>query len=217
MKALILKDFYTLKESGLLMLIMLFVVGFIAFFGGEQNAVFIICYITVFTSVLVLNTLTYDEAENAHAFLMTMPFSRKQYIRAKYAFGLITGFTGCFLTLILVVAVGMLSSGNMGAEMWWSLCCGVLAGVLLMQAVAIPLQLKFGGQKGRLVIIVLIAVCVGFGVSIVKTGGLTKLISYFVDLELNQVELALGIAAGVLILLTVSYQCSVRIMEKKDL
>ena len=75
MKALFKKDFYALKESKILILIMLFVVVIMGFWGKGESTGFILSYVTVLSGVLVLNTISYDEMDNNYAFLLTMPFS----------------------------------------------------------------------------------------------------------------------------------------------
>lgn len=170
MKALFKKDFYALKESKILILIMLFVVVIMGFWGKGESTGFILSYVTVLSGVLVLNTISYDEMDNNYAFLLTMPFSRNAYVMEKYLFGIITGTAGWLFSIAVILA----TSGSFGQNgvFWWSLCAASLCLVYLLQAVMIPIQLKFGGQKGKIVILILFAAVVGAVAAAAKSADL---------------------------------------------
>lgn len=46
-----------------------------------NSATFVINYLTIFCSILVVSTISYDEFDNGNAFLFTLPISRKEYVR----------------------------------------------------------------------------------------------------------------------------------------
>ena len=47
---------------------------------------FIITYVTIIFSSYTVTTISYDEANNGNAFLMTLPFDRSIYVKEKYLF-----------------------------------------------------------------------------------------------------------------------------------
>lgn len=213
MKALFKKDFYALKESKILILIMLFVVVIMGIWGGGESTGFILSYVTVLSGVLVLNTISYDEMDNNYAFLLTMPFSRNAYVMEKYLFGIITGTAGWLFSIAVILA----TSGSFGQNgvFWWSLCAASLCLVYLLQAVMIPIQLKFGGQKGKIVILILFAAVVGAVAAAAKSAGLMERIEAFMEhISLGGI-CAAGLAFSILCLL-LSFACSVGIMKRKE-
>lgn len=213
MKALFKKDFYALKESKILILIMLFVVVIMGIWGGGESTGFILSYVTVLSGVLVLNTISYDEMDNNCAFLLTMPFSRSAYAAEKYLFGIVTGTVGWIFSVVVILATSGPFEQN--GDFWWSLCAASLCLVYLLQAVMIPIQLKFGGQKGKIVILILFAAVVGAVAAAAKSAGLMERIEAFMEhISLGGI-CAAGLAFSILCLL-LSFACSVGIMKRKE-
>ncbi|MCQ4638187.1 ABC-2 transporter permease [Anaerovorax odorimutans] len=213
MKAMLLKDLYTLKESKMFIMIILFVAVIMAFWGGDSSSSFIVSYITVIAAVLVVNTIAYDETDNGYAFLFTLPASRRAYIRAKYIFGFITGFVGWLAAVILAVLIGN-KSGNLTVEMQQIMFGTALASFLLLQAVMIPVQIKFGGQRGKIAILVLIAAGIGGGVLLADHVDMTKVMDFLGNMGMT--EIGILAAAIVLIALGISYKCSIGIITRKE-
>lgn len=222
MRALLKKDFYTLKESKLLILILVFLVVVMDLWGGMGGSNFVLLYVSWFSAVLVLNTISYDEMDNGYAFLLAMPFSRKQYVLEKYIFGLLTGLAGLLFSIASGLIMVPLSFENtqevsgfaVGNGKWWSLYFMTICIFLFMQALMIPIQLKFGGQKGRSAMIILFAVLFGFGAAFVKSGATEDLWDRINRFTLGQI-CGTGLAVA-LLCLVLSYCCSIRIMEKKE-
>ena len=95
---------------------------------------------------------------------------------------------------------------------------GMMAGVVLI-ALNIPVRLKFDGEKGRLIIAVIVLVLGGAGVLTGKMCGRlgvnpTGIFQKIVSLSAGQL-LGGGILFGV-ICLAISYVCSLRVLEKKE-
>lgn len=218
MRALLKKDFYTLKESKLLILLLVIFVLVMDIWGGMGGSNFVVLYVTWFSAVLVLNTISYDEMDNGYAFLLAMPFSRKQYVLEKYLFGLLTGLAGLLFSVasaLLIVPFSKESvQGAAGSGTWWSLYFITMCMLLFIQAIMIPIQLRFGGQKGRSAMIILFAAIFGAGAALVKSGAMEDVLERLSMLSLEQLCGA-GLAA-VLFCLVISYCCSVRVMEKKE-
>lgn len=224
MKALLLKDFYALQESRVLLgltLVLSVVMGFLG------NAVFIQSYISAISAVLVLNAISYDEVDNGYAFLFTLPVSRKQYVIEKYVFGWVTACAGWGIAIILAGFVDSVTSQIPGQLQWLILgktlailYGGALAIMLVMQAVLIPIQLKFGGQKGKIAVLLTIGAAFGMGALSAKLigntvdNGINMIWDFLSSCTLLQI---LGIyLAAILLSTAISFFCSVRIMERKN-
>ena len=98
------------------------------------------------------------------------------------------------------------------------------AGVLLVMAillmgVSVPLQLKFGAEKSRVVVILVMAVMFGMVIGFFKVMEILNLkpqqiLSIFYNM--NTLLLALAGIVIFLVLMCISYHTSVRIMQKKN-
>ena len=54
--------------------------------GQSMEGEFLVGYLTMFAVLVAIGTTSYDEFDNGFAFLMTLPFDRKTYVREKYLF-----------------------------------------------------------------------------------------------------------------------------------
>lgn len=216
MKALLLKDVYTLKESRALLVVIVVIAVFMAVWGGADNASFIISYVMVLCAVIAVNTMNYDETDNGYAFLMTMPFSRKTYVMEKYLFGFAAGLLGWIFALAMGALAGRFSGGaELDSEIsWWPLYGGTLGAFFVLLTVMIPVQLKFGGNKGKIAMLASMAIVAGAAAAMVKTGGIQKLGQILVGATMIQLTLVSIIVVAAC--LVASFLCSVRIMERKE-
>ena len=79
----------------------------------------------------------------------------------------------------------------------------------------IPIQLKFGGQKGKIVILILFAAVVGAGAAAAKSADLIDRIGAVAAYLSPGGICAAGLAFSILCLL-LSFGCSVGIMKRKE-
>lgn len=148
MKGLLIKDIKLMKNQKTFFAAMIFV-G-ILFLITQETPYFVITYITTMFSMFTITTLTYDEFENGAAFLFSLPFSRRDYVKEKYLYGIIICVLGLgIVTLISVVVyairgqhVDMTSIGATGLASI-SIC-------IVFLSLSIPIEIKFGVEKGRI-------------------------------------------------------------------
>ena len=99
-------------------------------------------------------------------FLLSLPVSRRDYVNAKYVFSGILILTAW----IIGTAFGMIFSGIRGEEIFapdkLGATIGYLAVSVVFVAVMLPLRLKFEGDKGKLILPLVIA-----GAGILLYGG----------------------------------------------
>lgn len=161
MKGLLIKDFKLMKAQKNFFLMISIAIGMTAL---SNDLFFMLGLLTYVISLFTLSTISYDEFDNGYAFLFILPVSRKEYVFEKYCLALLLGGVAWIFGTIL------------GFTIWKTIIpipdivmrCGmILFAMLMIQAVMIPVQLKFGGEKGRIVLIgvvgVLFAVVIGVG------------------------------------------------------
>lgn len=215
MKGLLIKDVRLMKNQKQFFLIVL--VLWLFFAVSYDNPVFSVAYITTMFSFYTLSTLSYDTFENGIAYLFTLPVTRKEYVREKYLFGLLAsiipwGILNCIQIIMLFVK---------GTEFdfieYLAASAASLPLVCLLLSLEIPIQLKFGAEKGRMAVFI----AVGLGVAFAWIIGHIKDINDIMN-AINEIfALGIGVLAALTVailavLVYISYQFSVRIMEKKQ-
>ena len=211
MKGLLIKDFKLMKgQRNFLLMIIAISIGS-AF--AMEDLTFLVGYMTALCSMFTLSSISYDEFENGNAFLFSLPITRKSYVAEKYTFALIvSGVSWVFSTVIATIAGG----GNADVIMAALLIFAVL---LLFLAIMLPVQLKFGGEKGRIVMFAVIGVIVLIGFFINEIADLFQIDPMELMNRLSSMSkgmltiIAFGIAMFGLL---VSYGVSVAIMKKKE-
>ena len=110
MKGLLIKDIKLMKNQKTFFTVMTFV-GFL-FLITQETPYFVITYITTMFSMFTITTLTYDEFENGSAFLFSLPFSRRDYVKEKYLYGIITCALGLGIVTVATVVVSAIRGRN---------------------------------------------------------------------------------------------------------
>ncbi len=155
MKGLLMKDLRVLWKSKKLVIGILFVASFLLTVQGKENYTFIIGYVTMVCGMLVLNTVSVDDYEKCNAFLMTMPVDSGICAAEKYLFSFVCGLCGWLLATGACIAIQ-----PENAEQVLLQAAAVFLVILFFQWIMLPVQWKYGGEKGRIVLIGLIASCV---------------------------------------------------------
>lgn len=216
MKALLKKDWYLMKDfKKVMILIMVFVI--FVLFTESSNITFILSYMTLLSSMMVVNTLSLDEEKNGNAFLFTLPVSRKEYVTEKYIFGILIGILGWLVAVAGVVGVAVIKHLTID---WKDLATqGIVTFVILFMilAVAIPIQIKFGTEKGRIILIVSVMAVFFGGVSLLKVlqeNGIiwTKTITEL----LKQKWIGIAGIAAVIVIFICSILYSIQAIKKKE-
>lgn len=217
MKGLLIKDFCILKlQKNTLLIILAMCVVFTVLM---KSPTYIVNLLPMYGGLVALGTLSYDEFDRGYSFLFTLPISKKGYVREKYVFGLLL-CGGAWLISVLLSSLYVLfvERTEMDASLLVAYAVPIVLVVFLI-GIAIPVQLKYGNERGRLAVVATGLVI--FAV-IIAGGQLGKVFDIEMTAALQRVE---KIGAGTVsvigcivsvILIVISYKISVRIMEKKE-
>lgn len=209
MKGLLLKDLAIVKQQGRSIFIIVAIAVFMMLSGNDIT--FAIAYANILFVMFGITTLNYDAFDNGFSFLFTLPITRKIYVAEKYIFSLMCVATGLGLSAIL-----MLVTGNMNSEALGFIVGYAVAAVLLL-SVLLPIELKFGPEKGRIAMIVIFAIVFAAVFGIKSVVGADKLASILLNLEkMNDAVVACILAAIVIVLAGISYFISCKVIEKKE-
>lgn len=219
MKGLLLKDFRFIMQQSKMFLILVFMVAWFMIFQGADSAPFVITYTAMMGSIFVLNTISYDEFEHSTTFLMTLPIERRDYVKEKYVFGIVGILTlwGISTAVYLLIGFGMFQEILITA-------LASLAMIVASEMVMIPVQLEYGGDKGRMVIVVLVfAVMLMFFItksvaSQLPGEGVETLILRLEAVISSVNPWGVGVLAAACLVAEfyISYRISIRMIEKKE-
>ncbi|MFQ9917470.1 MAG: ABC-2 transporter permease [Flavonifractor plautii] len=150
MTGLIYKDFLALKGHLTTYLVFFLVYGGLCLSGVFTASV--LCGMVVLMSLITpMTTVTSDDVSRWNRFAIATPACRRGVVTGKYLFTLlVTLASTVFVSLLLVVLA--LAGGleeSLSELLLSALACAGIA--LIMNAVALPLLLKFGAEKARMV------------------------------------------------------------------
>lgn len=155
MKALLMKDLRTLKNERRLWVS---IIGVSVLFGVLfQNWYFMMGYIMFGLSMIARTMYQYDVADQGIVYLMTLPITRKEYVKEKYLLSLMSICIGGILSMILT-KIGMLFTPDQADsnQEIFSVFLGILAVALVLQAIIFPVELKYDVSKSRIIILLLV-------------------------------------------------------------
>ncbi len=204
MKALLKKDLAYLRTSKVLYIVPL--VGLVLSLSGGG---FVAVYMAIMAASMTQTTFTYDEYENGMSYLLTLPFTRRQYVRSKYLLALLS-FLGLEALSLAMAAIAAQVRGGSVDEFVSALAVSALVGVLYTSGM-IPAFIKLGTEKGRWMMLIG-AVLIGAAVVLFAMGGAEMLAA---DISIPAAVPVVLIAAFVLIAVG-SYRLSLRLIEKKE-
>lgn len=186
-------------------------------FGFTMEGEFVLGYIPFLFSILSVSTISYDELNNGFAFLMTMPIDAKTYVKEKYAFCLITGFCSWILSIIVYLLAGTVKGEAFDFVGLIPLLMSFLVVILFFPSIMIPIQLKFGMEKSRLVMAVLAGAITVFSFMCLKVIPTSSLEAFVNTLDSMNTVLVGIILLGIAIVISwISYRYSIRVMENKE-
>lgn len=209
MKGLLIKDILLLKTQKRFLAF-----GIILLLMAVNDYTFAVGYITWLTMVALL-TLSYDETDNGCAFLFTMPIDRTLYTTEKYLLSLLIGFAGWAVTTLVSVVLGIINSADIIAEIILP-NLRLMPIMLIMQAVIIPFQIKFGAEKCRLAFIIFVTVLCGSIIGISKIAGVDtdSFLGWIFSLSTWAI---IAVAALISVLAyAISMKISINIIKKKE-
>ena len=221
-KGLIKKDLYNLSSYKTSLIIVIIFCGIAIIGTGNINlGPIIICTII---GMISLSTFSYDEISKSNKYILTLPTNRKEIIKAKYILAvgstILGGILGIILTIIIANIMNYVRPENLidlNYESLITTTIGGMFGISLIQAIQIPSIYKWGAEKGRvqmfILVFILIVLVAGVGYLIMKS-------SFNIDLAkieniMQQYGLILLLAL-MAVMYYISYKVANKIYNKKE-
>ncbi len=216
MKGLLIKDIKLMKN--MLRLVGAILVFSIVFSTTGENIFFSMGYISVFVAILSITSINYDEYDNGMAYLFSLPFSRKEYVQEKYLFGLGMILAGITISGLISLSVSLIMKVAVSKEEWLAVIVSSVSVAIIMIALVLPTQIKYGSDKGRLAMIVVFLSIALLGAAVY---GLGQLLGIDIESKLDElfyspVKMMLTIGLVSIVALAGSYMISLKIILKKE-
>ncbi|MBQ9136467.1 MAG: ABC-2 transporter permease [Lachnospiraceae bacterium] len=225
MKGLMIKDLKLLASQKKIFIITIFVAAVFAW--TSDDVTFAATYIVLLLSMMTLTTISYDEMNNGMLFLLSLPAGRKTYVKEKYVFAFLNLIFAGTLSLVVCYVFSVIKGAPLNLDDLLSNIIGITLSMAVMLAVTIPLELKYGVEKGRIAMLVAIVI-----VALVGTGGY-KLLTNVLHVDVNGFLVSIleklpkpgegleiivmgGLFAILLLVLFISYMIANKIMKKKE-
>ena len=221
MKGLLIKDIRLMRSQGAVLLAMLILVAlFLGVASSDVEPFFVVAYITIFLSIFVASTISYDEYDNGYLFLMTLPITRKKYVNEKYVFGILISIFAWCVGMAAGTALMIAQGAKTGAGEWIGGNLMYICIAWVFMSIMMPLRFRFDSEKARYANSIMFALiaAVAYGVSkisqYVPENILRNVSDFFNTLGNNGIlALCAGIAVAALL---ISYICSRHVMAKKE-
>lgn len=206
MTGLLLKDFLYLKRQGRIFLFLL--AFYIIFFaatgsGTDQITSMLLTLIPMLPMIVLTNAFAYDEMSKWNTYALTLPITRGKLVFARYLLSLLLT---CGMALIPFLM--NLLSDSLSEETGAAVYAAVGAALLLCE-ILIPLFYRFGTQKARLALLVIVLIPT-LGAFLLKQ-------ARFAAPSDAQILFLLKISPVFLVVFSVvSYYLSCKILENKE-
>lgn len=202
MKALILKDFYVLWKQARIFVILVLLFSSIP---GSFNSTFVVVY----AAMLPYTAMAYDERSKWDQLALMMPYSDRDVVLSKYLFGALGSLAAMVLSMTLQFFIhGVLRYGTQQPDPLVSLLA--LCTSLCILSITLPLMFRFGVERGRLLMFLIIILVCGatgaMGSVVISTGdGGYRLPTFVVP----------AMAAAAALLTAVSIPLSIRLYRRQ--
>lgn len=153
MKGLIKKDLLLLKSQFKTHFIILLIFTAVSFVSEDYT---FITFIPILGVMLIISTLSFDNYYKWDAFALTLPLSRKDNVKSKYALAVLITLTFVILATIILIAFNTIKGLPINVFNILTLMCGSLLGAAIASSLFIPLIYKFGSEKGRTIMIIVV-------------------------------------------------------------
>ncbi len=209
MIGLIKKDFLMLKGNFKTWLILLFVYIVMAF-QESMSLAFLLPFMCVVT---MLSTFSYDSYNKWDAYVCSLPDGRKNSVRAKYIATILLILVTVIITAILTIIIGYYRTKTINLESMGETIMGAIFATTLLQSIMYPAIYKFGVEKARIAIFIVV-----FGFALIG-GVLSKYIDFesiIQGLAFLENYMMIIIPIVIIIMLYVSYKISEVIYKRKE-
>lgn len=219
-KGLIVKDLLNLSHYKLSLLII--IVVFIGLgVSSKSSLTFMPIMLMTAIGMIGLATFSYDEISKADKYLLTFPTNKKEMVIAKYILIIGMIIIGAIVSIIVTYGINYIVYSEIpDIKPILTMVLGGVFGISLVEAIQIPSVYKWGAEKGRIqmfVLIILIGALIGGLVFLITNAGLSIQFNTNQILEFIKNFGTYILIAVILLMYFLSYKLSCKIYMKKEI
>lgn len=187
--------------------------------GFSTGGTFVVGYTTFCLLILAVSTISYDEFDNGFSFIMTLPITRRSYVFEKYILCSICGVVAWIFSVIVCICENQYKQVTVVTEDLLMEAAIMLPIVLFIMDIMIPVQIKYGSEKSRIVLISVMGIVMIVGIGVKKAVEMLNLPleSLFEKLQsITEVQVLVGSIIFIIMATLLSFAISYRIMNNKE-
>ena len=201
------------KQAIVMFLVIAVILGF------STGGTFVVGYTTFCILILAVSTISYDEFDNGFSFLMTLPITRQSYVVEKYILCSICGVVAWIFSVVVCICENQYKQVTVVTEDLLMEAAIMLPIVLFIMDIMIPVQIKYGSEKSRIVLISVMGIVMIVGIGVKKAVEMLDLPleSLFEKLQsITEVQVLVGSIIFIIVATLLSFAISYRIMNNKE-
>lgn len=152
MIGLLLKDLIYMRKQAkyMALLIVFYLVMFIQMKDTAGIISIISMVVVLLSTILVMNSFAYDELSKWDTYSLSLPVSKAEIVLCKYLLTAFLAGAGIAVSILVAFAKQLLNT-----EAWLGIY-GAFAAAMVLAGILIPLLYKFGVQRARILILVIV-------------------------------------------------------------
>lgn len=206
MIGLLRKDLFVADRSSRLLVVLALVFSLTPSLGNLGST-----YAMMMAFMLPINSIAYDERSKWDRYAAMLPYKTSQIVWSKYVLSFIYMLLGETIILLGTCIRNIIRPDSADWIETMEICAMLAVVMLLVAAVALPALYRFGSEKGRLVMIVMMGVGVGIALA------LRKLVpDTFVMPSLPTLAVVAAAVAATVLAIWVSFRLSVKFYKNRQ-
>lgn len=216
------KDLYNLSNYKTSLIISTLVCGLAVIgTGSAELGPILICTIL---GMIALSTFNYDEMSKSNKYILSLPTNKKEIVKEKYLLAIIAsvfgGILGYLITILVVYVMNYIRPENLLLIDYNKLFINTLSGmfgIAFVHSIQIPSIYKWGAEKGRIQMFILLFLvfAIGSGIIFFVTKNSFNIDIANIESFLNRFGILLFILI-ISLMYFVSYKISCKIYQKKE-
>lgn len=212
MRGLVLKDFYNMKTSFLILVGVIIFLNVVSIIEGDSSGSISSFVLIMLPMIIATNTFGMDEKTKWDNYALTMPITRKDIVKSKYITVIVITAVATIVIIGINIFIGSLSGEIVFSVIFSNILFNISVGIIF-SSIMIPMVCKVGIEKARIALMAFILI--------------PTLAGSYIENNLGEFPKSLGvevlmsnigyISFGIAILMCfISYIISVKIYEKKE-
>ncbi len=203
------KDLAMIKSNFKLLGILIIVYTIMGLMG-KMDISFILPFMCV---MIMISSFSYDNYNKWDAYSISLPNGRKNSVKSKYITTILLTLIVSIITTLLSFAISYVNNKTINYEQILVTMLGVIFGTLLVLTFMYPIIYKFGVEKARIGIFLLVFGIVIIGSLLANYIDLSNVLKFLSFLEDYLIIILIMVA---IIMVYVSYKISEKIFIKKE-